>query len=100
MTQPIVVDIPHQLGREEARRRIDARFGKLAGFIPGASITAHRWDGDTLHFTVEGMGQTVAARMAVAADHVRAEIDLPPFLALFAGKIRETLASEGPKLLK
>ena len=31
---------------------------------------------------------------------VRAEIDLPPFLALFADKIRAKLAKEAPKLLE
>jgi hypothetical protein len=33
-------------------------------------------------------------------DKVHAEVDLPPMLGLFAGKIRDALAAGLPKLLK
>ena len=33
-------------------------------------------------------------------DKVHAEVDLPPFLALFADKVRDTLRREAPKLLE
>ena len=59
-----------------------------------------RWDGDTLHFTVEAMGQRVGARLTVFDAHVHAAFDLPPFLALFADKIRAKLQKDGPKLLE
>jgi hypothetical protein len=49
---------------------------------------------------VQAMGQRVASKLDVRDDHVHAEIDLPPFLALFADKIRAKLAKEGPKLLE
>ncbi|MGJ3628069.1 hypothetical protein AB5I41_15815 [Sphingomonas sp. MMS24-JH45] len=56
MSQPIEVDLPHKkLGRDAARTRIEGGFGKLAGYIPGGSVTEHRWTGDRLDFTVEGM---------------------------------------------
>lgn len=100
MSQPIEVDIPHKLGRETAKARISSSFGKLADFIPGGSVTQHRWTGDHLDFTVEGMGQRIAARLDVLDDKVHAAIDLPAFLALFAEPIRAKLAKEGPKLLE
>src|SRR5438132_960965 len=99
MTAPITVDLPHQLGVNGAKARIDQGFGKIADFVPGGSVTDHRWDGDTLHFTLAAMGQTVVSRLEVMADKVRATIDLPPFLALFAEPIRAKLAKDGPKLL-
>jgi hypothetical protein len=46
------------------------------------------------------MGQTVASRLDLHEAHVHAEVDLPPFLALFANKIREKLQKEAPKLLE
>ena len=100
MTAPIEVDLPHQLGIEQAKQRIQGGFGKLADFIPGGSVTEHRWDGDTLHFTVEGMGQRVAAKLDVAERNVHATFELPAFMALFADKIRAKLQKDGPALLE
>lgn len=100
MSQPITLDVPNTVGKAEAKRRMEARFHKLGSFIPGAAVTDHRWEGDALLFTVEGMGQRVASKLTVFDDRVHVEVDLPPFLALFADKIRGTLAKEAPKLLE
>jgi hypothetical protein len=100
MTAPIELDLPHKLGRAAARARIEQGFGKLASFIPGGQVTEHHWEGDTLSFAVEAMGQRVASRLTVFDDKVHAVFDLPPFLALFADKIRAKLTKEGPKLLE
>lgn len=100
MTEPIVVEIPHKLGREAARARIAGGVGKLAGWFPGGASVESRWEDDTLHFTVAALGQRVACRLEVFDARVRAEVDLPPMLALFAGKIRDKLLRDGPKLLE
>ena len=100
MTQPIEIDLPHKLGREQARARIEAGSSKIASFVPGGTVSEHRWDGDTLSFSVAAMGQKVAARLTVMDDKVRCLFDLPPFLGLFADKIRAKLAKDGPKLLE
>ena len=100
MADPITLDIPHKLGREKAHQRIATGLDKLAGFIPGSVITDKRWDGDTLSFVVEAMGQRVATKLDVLNDRVNAVIDLPPMLALFADKVRAALGEAGQKLLK
>ena len=100
MTQPIEVDLPHSLGKEAAKRKIDGGFGKIAGYIPGGSVTEHQWSGDTLNFTVEGMGQRVAVKLDVAESNVHATFVLPAFLALFSEQIRARLQKDGPKLLE
>jgi Putative polyhydroxyalkanoic acid system protein (PHA_gran_rgn) len=100
MSVPIEVDLPHKLGRAEAKRRIGEGFGKLADFVPGGAVTAHHWTGDTLDFTVEGLGQRVSAKLDVQDANVHAMFDLPPFMALFADKIRAKLQREGPRLLE
>ena len=97
---PIEIDIPHKLGRAEAKHRISTSFGKLADFIPGGAVTEHRWTGDTLDFVVEAMGQRVSARLDVQEAKVHAMFEIPAFLALFSDRIREKLAKEGPKLLE
>lgn len=100
MAEPITFDMPHKLGRERARERIASGLDKLAGFIPGSTVTEQHWDGDTLSFFVEALGQRVAAKLDVLDDRVHALIDLPPMLALFANKVRDQLGAAGQKLLK
>ncbi|MBA2918558.1 hypothetical protein GON01_11690 [Sphingomonas sp. MAH-20] len=100
MTAPIELDLPHKLGRAAARARIEHGIGRLASFIPGGTVSEHRWDGDTLSFSVEAMGQRVASRLTVFDDKVHAVFDLPPMLSMLAGPIRAMLAKEGPKLLE
>ncbi len=99
MNQPISIDIPHKLGREGAKARLTGGFGKLAEHVPGSTVTEHKWEGDTLSFTIEALGQRVGARMDVADSVVHATFDLPPMLAMFAGKVRDQLAKGGQKLL-
>lgn len=100
MAKPITMDIPHQHGAQAVRAKLDRGVGKIADAVPGGVIKDHRWDGDTMYFTVETMGQRVATRLDVFEDKVHAVVDLPPFLALFAEKIRAKLQTEAPKLLK
>lgn len=100
MADPVTVDIPHKLGREGARARLASGVGKIGQMFPGGGTVQESWRGDTLHFTVTAMGQSVASRLEVFDDRVHAEVDLPPMLALFAGKIREKLQKEAPKLLE
>jgi hypothetical protein len=100
MPEPIKVDIPHKLGREVAKTRMAGGVGKLADMVPGGGTVQHRWDGDTLHFTLNAMGQTIASKVEVFDAHVHAEVDLPPMLMLFAGKVRDKLLQVAPKLLK
>ena len=100
MAEPVIVDIPHKLGREGARARLAGGVGKIGSMFPGGGTVQESWQGDTLHFTVTAMGQSIASRLEVFDDRVHAEVDLPPMLALFAGKIREKLLREAPKLLE
>jgi hypothetical protein len=100
MTAPIELDLPHKLGRAAARARIEQGIGRLASFIPGGTVSEHHWDGDTLSFSVEAMGQRVGSRLTVFDDKVHAVFDLPPMLAMLAAPIRAMLAKEGPKLLE
>ena len=100
MADPITVDIPHKLGKAGARVRIEQGLGQLARIVPGSAITEQHWEGDSLRFTLEGMGQRIAAQLDVLEDKVHAVVDLPPMLALFAAKIRAKLMDDGTKLLR
>ncbi len=99
MPAPIALDIPHKLGKAGARDRLDRGIGKIGSIIPGGGQVSHKWDGDTMHFTVAALGQTLQCTATVHDDKVHAIVDLPPMLALFADKIRMGLAGALPKLL-
>ncbi|WP_174279592.1 polyhydroxyalkanoic acid system family protein [Sphingomonas bacterium] len=99
MAQPITLDLPHSLGKARVRERLDSRIGRLGDRIPGGARVEHRWDGDTLLFSVHAMGQEVKSSVTVFDTHVHAVIDLPGLLGLFAGPIRAAIQREAPKLL-
>ncbi len=99
MTAPIALDIPHRLDKAAARERLDRGIGKIGTMIPGGGQVKDDWEGDTMAFTLTAMGQTICCTATVFDAHVHAVVDLPPVLALFAGKIKEALARGLPKLL-
>jgi putative polyhydroxyalkanoate system protein len=101
MQQPIKVDLPHKLGRDEARRRIANNIHKLKDHIPGgAAHVDSTWNGDDLDLTVHAMGQAVQTRIGVEETKVRVEVILPGMLALFAGPIEAMLQKKGNVLLE
>ena len=99
MNQPIEVDLPHKLGKDEARRRIADNIHKLERQIPGGAQVASTWQGDELHLGVTAMGQTVDARILVEETRVRCRMMLPGFLAMFAAPIEAMLKRKGGDLL-
>ena len=100
MTQPITLDIPHKLGKAGVRARLDGGVSRLGEKIPGGATVQHRWDGDTLYFTVNAMGQAVESTATVFDGHVHAVVNLSGFLAMLAGPIKAAIEAEAPKLLK
>ena len=100
MERPIEVELPHRLGKEEARRRIAGNIHKLEAKIPGGgSHVDTSWAGDVLNLNVSALGQTVAAEIGVEESRVRVRVMLPPMLAMFARPIEAALSAKGGDLL-
>jgi len=98
---PISVDLPHRLGADEAKRRIDGGIGKLRDFIPGGGAEIRSaWTGDQLGLQVMAMGQEVNARLDVQERIVRVELLLPPALAFFGETVAAALRKSGASLLE
>ncbi len=104
MARPVTVNIPHNLGKDEARRRIEEGFGRMRSQMTGGMgmllSMQERWDGDRLSFEGGSLGQKISGRLDVMADSVRVELDLPEILAAIADKIAGRLKNEGQKLLE
>jgi len=100
MQRPIDVDLPHKLGRDEARRRLATNIHKLQDHIPGgASHVDSSWDGDRLNLNIHAMGQSVEAQIDVEDAKVHCRIQLPGMLSLFAAPIEAMLKAKGGDLL-
>lgn len=101
MNQPMIVNLPHTLGVEEARRRMQAGMGKLKDHIPGGGADVRsEWQGDSMQLNVKAMGQEVSAKIDVMETVVRVEVMLPAMLSFFGSQIQGYLKSVGGQLLE
>jgi hypothetical protein len=99
MSAPLVVSIPHSLGREEAMRRLKTGLSRAATSVPMLSVDEERWEDNRMIFRVRAMGQAAAGHVDVADDHVRVEVVLPWLLQRFAEAAQAMIRSRGDRLL-
>ena len=100
MSAPLVVSIPHRLGRDEARRRLQTGLSRTAINVPILKVDEETWRGDQMLFRVRALGQVAAGHVDVAEDHVRLEVRLPWLLQKFAEVAQATIQSRGKLLLE
>jgi len=84
MSAPLVVSIPHSLGREEAMRRLKTGLTRAASSVPMLNVDEERWEDNRMIFRVRALGQAAAGHVDVADDHVRVGVVLPWLLQRFA----------------
>ena len=99
MSAPLVVSIPHQLGREEATRRLKAGLTRAASSIPVLKVDEERWGENRMIFRVRALGQAASGHVDVAEDHVRVEVVLPWLLQRFAEVAQVAIRNRGKLLL-
>jgi hypothetical protein len=99
MSAPLVVSIPHRLGREEARRRLQAGLTRAAASVPVLKVDEEKWDGDRMTFRVRALGQAAAGHVDVEDAHVRVEVTLPWLLQRFADAAQNAIKRRGNLLL-
>jgi hypothetical protein len=101
MSQPLIVSIPHRLGRQEAKRRLDSGIGRLRPEL-GALVSGldYSWDGDTLNFRASAVWQAITGRLDVLDDAVRIEIELPWMMQLLGDTIAKQVRGRGIALLE
>lgn len=101
MSKPLVVSVPHQLGREEAIRRLKEglrwsreKYGAVV------SIQQEEWSGNQLDFRVAALGQSASGLVNVSDTDVTLSVQLPWLLAKFAEKAQTMLQKQGHLLLE
>ncbi|MEP5936744.1 MAG: polyhydroxyalkanoic acid system family protein [Erythrobacter sp.] len=95
------IALPHDLGREEVRRRLHDRSHEIADYIPGglADVDTSWSDEDTMHLVVNAMGQKVSGDIKVEEAQVVFQIELPLALSFVRPMIESAIRSNGQKLL-
>ncbi len=101
MSRPVSITISHDLGKAEARRRLEEGVDQFARQVMGSGMAKveHTWDGDMLRFSARAIGQTIIGRLDVLEEAIRIEIDLPNLLAGMAGRLTGRLRKQGQLLL-
>jgi hypothetical protein len=100
MSKPVVVTIPHSLGKDEAARRLKAGLAKATSTLPMIALDEEVWAGDRMTFRLNAMGQQAAGTVDVADKDVRIEVTLPWLLQRFAEMIQGGIAQKGQILLE
>ena len=99
MSAPLIVSIPHRLGREEATRRLKTGLTRAASKIPVLKVDEERWEENRMVFRVRALGQVASGHLDVADDHVRLEVTLPWLLQRFAEVAQVAIRNRGNLLL-
>jgi hypothetical protein len=101
MAKPLVVFIPHRLGKDEALRRIRTGLDTArANWSHLVTIEQETWEGDRVNFAVTGLGQHAIGSIAVRESEVELAVTLPWLLAKLAEKITPVIRREGMVMLE
>lgn len=95
------VPIPHNLGKEEARRRLKTRIHELAGQLPGgaAEVTTGWPSEDRMTMRVAAMGQQIDGLVDIEENQVVFEVTLPAALSFVEPMVAGAIRKGGQKML-
>ena len=99
MPAPLIVSIPHRLGREEATRRLQEGLTRVSSSVPVLQVDEAHWEDNRMIFRVRALGQAASGHVDVADDHVRLEVTLPLLLQRFAEVAQAAIRNRGHLLL-
>ena len=99
MSAPLVVSIPHTLGRAEALRRLKSG---LEGMPQAGLLTLEQqgWTDNRMSFMVRALGQSVPGSLEVQDDSVRLEVVLPGLLLKLWEPLKTVLLDRAKLLLE
>jgi hypothetical protein len=101
MSKPLLLTIPHRLGKDEAVRRMKSGLGSVrTNFGQVLSVQEESWTGDHLQFRVSALGQVAAGTIEVTETNVHLQVILPWMLAQLAEKLQPLLRRQGNLMLE
>ena len=94
------IDIPHALGREEAKRRVEAGLPRLEQHIPGGGTVTASWpEPYRLDMRIDVMGQSIPTQLLIEEANIRAMVDVPMMLKMMSGPISDFIRGSAQKML-
>jgi hypothetical protein len=100
LAAPLVVIIPHSLGKGEASRRLKSGLAGIRTAFGGKlSVFEELWTEDHLEFRIGLFGQAATGAIDVADNHVRLAVQLPWMLAILAGRAKAIIQKQGQLML-
>ncbi len=106
MPKTITITLDHDLGKDEARRRIEKGSEKLkdafTGGVGGVAVNfSEEWvNEEKLAFAGRALGQKAHGEIDIFPQHVRITATLPTALAALAEVITGRLEKEGAAMLE
>ena len=99
---PLEVRIPHNLGVDGARGKIDAAITRARAQYESQFGPIHaNWDQDNqLSVQFSAMGMPFKSQVEVLPEELVIQIELPAMASMFAGKIREGIEQQVGALIK
>lgn len=100
MSDPLVVTIPHLLGKKEAIRRLKSGMARTLSAVPFVKFNEPTWIGDQMSFTARALGQVASGTVDVGEDSVRLAVSLPLILRQFASRVLGAITQGTRRLLE
>ena len=96
----IQMSIPHQLGEQEARRRIQELLPRMkSDYGDQIKDLKEEWNGNSGVFSFSVMGFAVSGRLVVNEASVELDGELPFAATFFKGKIKSVIQQKAEELL-
>ena len=95
------VTLPHDLTKDEVRRRMRAHADEIGSFFPAglARVTTGWPNEDRMTITAEVMGQSIPGGVEIREHEVIIEMDLPLLLSVMKGPLEAAVKKEAGRLL-
>lgn len=85
------VRVPHSVGRDEARRRLDAAIVRARDeYADKVGAIEASWEGeDLLRLQLSVLGMPIGSEVDVRDEELIVRVEVPGMAGLFAGRIKE-----------
>lgn len=93
-------EIPHDLGQDEARRRVEAGLPKLEKHLPSGGTMTSRWSSEyQLELEISAMAQTIPVSLGVGEAVIAGEVVVPTMLRMMSKPIGDFVRTSAEKML-
>lgn len=95
------VALPHDLGREEVRRRLKDNAHRISDNIPGgmAEVVTSWPSEDRMDMSISAMGQLMRGHVDIEDSQVVFWVDLPPALGFIKPIVEASIRDQGQRML-